>query len=224
MKTLMAGIVLSLLAFRVESQIDLFNSVTREKITIEEGALVSISAKVGFFYNFWDKFLPPNGPHEIKGNRGLTETTFSSPYDGETLYFYDRIGIVSYTCTVSAPGYESYTLSKTNANWPLGPFTTRYIGAWNEHITGKDVLQELKVNIGPVYLVPKKDIIEGDIRISGNASDDLGFLTTIRIAKALGISESEVIDLILNEELKAKKIGDKYFVRNEDFDAFMRDQ
>ena len=50
----------------------------------------------------------------------------------------------------------------------------------------------------------------------------LGLLTTSAIAEGLKISEEEVIKLITTDQLKGKKIGDKYFVRKEDFDEFMK--
>ena len=52
--------------------------------------------------------------------------------------------------------------------------------------------------------------------------NDLGLLTTIAIANGVGISEEEVIKLIKSNQLKGKKIGEKYFVLKEDFDSFMK--
>jgi excisionase family DNA binding protein len=49
-----------------------------------------------------------------------------------------------------------------------------------------------------------------------------GLLTPKGIADALNIQEEEVIKLIESGELKSKKIGDKYFIRKEDFDDFMK--
>jgi excisionase family DNA binding protein len=53
-------------------------------------------------------------------------------------------------------------------------------------------------------------------------TNDLGLLTTSVIANGLNISEEEVIKLIEENKLKGKKIGDKYFVRKEDFESFMK--
>jgi excisionase family DNA binding protein len=58
--------------------------------------------------------------------------------------------------------------------------------------------------------------------IKNQATNDLGLLTTDSIAVGLKISEEEVIKLITTDQLKGKKIGDKYFVRKEDFDEFMK--
>ena len=58
--------------------------------------------------------------------------------------------------------------------------------------------------------------------ITNQATNDLGLLTTSLIAGGLKISEEEVIKLITTDQLKGKKIGDKYFVRKEDFDEFMK--
>lgn len=58
--------------------------------------------------------------------------------------------------------------------------------------------------------------------ITNQATNDLGLLTTSTIADGLKIPEEEVIKLIKTDQLKAKKIGEKYFVVKEDFDAFMK--
>lgn len=53
-------------------------------------------------------------------------------------------------------------------------------------------------------------------------TNDLGLLTVSNIADGLKISEDEVMELINSDQLKGKKIGDKYFVRKDDFDEFMK--
>jgi hypothetical protein len=55
-----------------------------------------------------------------------------------------------------------------------------------------------------------------------STTQNLGLLTGINIAQGLSIYEDEVIKLISSEQLKGKKIGDKYFVLKEDFDAFVK--
>jgi excisionase family DNA binding protein len=55
-----------------------------------------------------------------------------------------------------------------------------------------------------------------------DTTQNLGLLTTESISEGLKISEEAVIKLIESNELKGKKIGDKYFVRKEDFDEFMK--
>lgn len=55
-----------------------------------------------------------------------------------------------------------------------------------------------------------------------NIANDFGLLTTKFIAEGLGISEEEVVKLITSDQLKGKKVGEKYFVRKEDFDEFMK--
>ena len=58
--------------------------------------------------------------------------------------------------------------------------------------------------------------------VMSQATNTLGLLTTVAIADGLKIPEEEVIKLITSNQLKGKKIGDKYFVVKEDFDAFMK--
>lgn len=57
---------------------------------------------------------------------------------------------------------------------------------------------------------------------TNDSSSKLDILTPKQIADALGLSENDVVDLIIKQQLKAKKIGDKYFIRKEDFDEFMK--
>jgi len=54
------------------------------------------------------------------------------------------------------------------------------------------------------------------------STNDLGLLTISNISEGLKIPEDEVLKLIKTDQLKGKKIGDKYFVRREDFDDFMK--
>jgi excisionase family DNA binding protein len=58
--------------------------------------------------------------------------------------------------------------------------------------------------------------------VMSQATNALGLLTTSAIADGLKIPEEEVIKLIESNQLKGKKIGDKYFVVKDDFDAFMK--
>jgi excisionase family DNA binding protein len=58
--------------------------------------------------------------------------------------------------------------------------------------------------------------------VTSQVTNALGLLTTSAIADGLKIPEEEVIKLIKSNQLKGKKIGDKYFVMKEDFDAFMK--
>jgi hypothetical protein len=57
---------------------------------------------------------------------------------------------------------------------------------------------------------------------TNQVTNDLGLLTTIVIADGLKVPEEEVVKLIESNQLKGKKIGDKYFVVKEDFDSFMK--
>jgi excisionase family DNA binding protein len=58
--------------------------------------------------------------------------------------------------------------------------------------------------------------------VMSQATISLGLLTTTAIADGLKIPEEEVIKLIKSNQLKGKKIGDKYFVLKDNFDAFMK--
>lgn len=88
--------------------------------------------------------------------------------------------------------------------------------------SGKDLspyeLEQLKKNSAGVET---KIIVTGS-KPQSNIANNFGLLTTKFIADGLGISEDDVVKLIISDQLKGKKIGDKYFVRKEDFDGFMR--
>jgi excisionase family DNA binding protein len=58
--------------------------------------------------------------------------------------------------------------------------------------------------------------------VMSQTTNALGLLTTSEIADGLKISEEEVVKLIETGQLKGKKIGDKYFIRKDDFDEFMK--
>jgi excisionase family DNA binding protein len=53
-------------------------------------------------------------------------------------------------------------------------------------------------------------------------ANNLDILTPNQIADALGLKESDVMELIKSQKLKSKIIGGKYFIRKEDFDEFMK--
>ena len=222
MKTNLLLNLLLIVTLNAQSQIDLYNSVTREKLKKEDGAVVTINAKQGYIDSFYDKFIPPDGPHEVSFNRGSRDVSFSFPYDGETYYIPNNLGVINYTVTITAPYFETTKMSQVLSNWENGPYSYRYIGLWNQQANPYDLLRPFKIIIGDVYLVPKKEVIEGDFTVRNQSSNDLGLLTAKEIANALTISEEDVIHLITGGELKGKKIGEKYFVRKEDFDEFMK--
>lgn len=205
MKTFKLFILVLLVTLNTQAQIDLYNSVTREKLKKEDGAVVTINAKQGYFVSFYDKFIPPDGPHEVSLNRATREVSFSFPYNGETYQIANNWGVISYTFTITAPYFETTTMSRVVSNWVNGPFSYRYIGPWNQKANEFELLSPFKINIGDVYLVPKKEVLEADLTIRSQSSNDLGLLTTKDIANALTISEEDVISLITKGELKGKK-------------------
>jgi hypothetical protein len=94
-------------------------------------------------------------------------------------------------------------------------------------------LSELKkeyseTKMSPYELEMKKKAEEKDIKstnqppVTSQSTNNFGLLTTKVISDGLQIPEEEVIKLIKTDQLKGKKIGEKYFVLREDFDAFMK--
>lgn len=68
--------------------------------------------------------------------------------------------------------------------------------------------------------------LSGSVNLNNNSNNEqtnnLNILTPKQIADALGLQESEVINLIKSQKIKAKLIAGKYFIRKEDFDEFMK--
>jgi excisionase family DNA binding protein len=127
---------------------------------------------------------------------------------------------------------------------------TYFLGDENDQIYSKNIVsvtahvQVVAANYNPVelnivYPSNQTDIeikmvpqnlnvkLDGNVNVNGNVkSEEKSKITDIYtpsdIASALKISEQDVINLIKTNKLKAKLIGDKYFIRKEDFDAFMK--
>jgi excisionase family DNA binding protein len=76
--------------------------------------------------------------------------------------------------------------------------------------------------LSPYEIEMREKAAGGDKKTVSQATNALGLLTTSAIADGLKIPEEEVIKLIESNQLKGKKIGDKYFVVKDDFDAFMK--
>jgi excisionase family DNA binding protein len=106
---------------------------------------------------------------------------------------------------VEASGYEPEKRTITYAKWDLD---TRPPTVFVFHLIAKQENINLNGNL--------------NIDQQNNKTENLGVMSTSDIAKKLGVTESEIIKLILSNQLKGKKIGEKYFVRKEDFDAFMK--
>lgn len=214
--------------FEAYPQINIYNGVTREKIKAKDGAVLSITTtnlRISDFYSRYDTHVNTTWQ---RGTKTVTTSSKSMPYDGEDILI-DGWGVVEYSITITSPNFETSTVSEQVSSYVAGYFEINYRGAPiypDEYsaIESKS-LNKLEKDI---YLVPKKEIIEGNLNINTGLeqpkqqSDDLGLLTTQRIASGLGISEEEVIKLITTNQLKGKKVGEKYFVRKEDFDAFMK--
>lgn len=122
----------------------------------------------------------------------------------------------------------------------------KYTHTYSRRIYGVDVtirtsakgyeIDQRKISIfGPDYRTQEIALIPQiqNVNMSGNLSitnepnqndklSALNLLSTIQVAEAFGITEKEVIELIKAQRLKAKKVGEKYFIRKEDFDEFMK--
>ena len=235
MKTGSLFLLMVLLCLKSFSQISLFNSVTRKMIRADEGVVVSFSARLGYIDNFtWQQV--GEGHVYVSYTKRSQMDNQNYVYEGKPIqiqiYRYGGL-IINYTLNITSSNYETI-------NYPVvicSEFGAD--GNVSEYQKGNGITERVHepCDIGhhsiydlfeEIYLVPKKEIIEGNINItskseqSDKATNELGLLTTSSIASGLGISENDVIKLITTNQLKGKKIGDKYFVRKDDFDAFMK--
>jgi excisionase family DNA binding protein len=145
---------------------------------------------------------------------------------------------LNYKITFSGPAYENLIIQGTNCPSFVGKYYT--IKAYNRYNAINEILDEIGSKCSytsdrkrqTIYLIPKKTIIEGNLNITTQSQlnnkaqitsdEDLGLMTSKEIAQKLRIAEDEIIKLIKNGELKGKKIGDKYFIRKDDFDEYMK--
>jgi hypothetical protein len=81
----------------------------------------------------------------------------------------------------------------------------------------------------PIELIPQVQNVKlsGGIDVNNsnansNQQSSLNVYTTKQIADIIGLDENDIIALIKSKKLKAKLIGDKYVVRIEEFDAYMK--
>lgn len=238
MKSTFISIFILLIGLESTSQIWLRNSVTRKEIIADEGVVISVQAKIADVPKFtmeWDYWANVTWVTIIKTSH-MTSNSYT--YDGSAIDI-PCYAMLHYTLTITSPNYQTLTISNDGTNsatFVECPETLVSIrGDQRNNSSVKDILDKLNngapyIVLGDVYLVPKKEVIEGNLNITNKESEkskdkytnELGLLTTKSIADGLGLSEGEVIKLITTNQLKGKKIGDKYFVRKEDFDAFMK--
>jgi excisionase family DNA binding protein len=116
----------------------------------------------------------------------------------------DEQGEIKY----SGKDFSPYELEQLKKDYVETIVDGRKLSPYELEIRDKAIAQQEKTTIKPP--------------VTNSGTNDLGLLTTNAIATGLGISEEEVIKLVKSGQLKGKKIGDKYFVLKEDFDAFMK--
>lgn len=116
-------------------------------------------------------------------------------YTGKTTYYHI---VIDFECDIeiTASGFEPFKTHKSSKN----------------------------ESIFKVYLTPK---VTNTTLLTNSNSDNgksnaLNVYTSKQIAEMLGLSEEDIITLIKSDKLKAKLIGDKYIIRKEDFDAYLK--
>jgi excisionase family DNA binding protein len=215
----------------VFSQLELYNSVTREKITGDEGVTLSFTRKGCNFLNVERHYNAFLNWGSIEGYRSSYSTTNNYSYNGSYVYLPCEF-LISYSITIRSPNYETVGLSQEvipnyvgDGRFKVDNYDGEVSTSYISDMINK-ACEMYDYNNQPVYLVPKKQIIEGSLDVTtkqnNQSVNDLGLLNVKNIAEGLQISEDDVIKLITSGQLKGKKIGEKYFVRKEDFDVFMK--
>jgi excisionase family DNA binding protein len=133
------------------------------------------------------------------------------------LYLIFMKGNVTVYVEVNEEGDIKYS-GKDLSPYELDHLKTEYVDS---------VVEGRKLSPYEIEMLEKASAVEkktvSSTPVTSHSTNDLGLLTVSGIAEGLKISEREVIKLIESNELKGKKIGDKYFIRKEDFDAFMKE-
>ncbi len=214
------------------AQITLYNSSTREMIGENEGVTITFERKVLEFSDVQRHFNAFLNWGWIEGQKYSYSTTDQYTYNGSRIYLPCEI-LIKYTLTIRSPYYETFILSQVVIDNYAGDGYFKF-NNYNGEVSA-DFLEQMRISACPsydfnlqseIYLVPKKLVVEGSMDVNLKTPDqstsNLGLLSTKSIAEGLAIAEEEVIKLITSGQLKGKKIGEKYFVRKEDFDLFMK--
>ena len=211
-----------------------YNSVTKKLINEDEGVTATYTSQ-----NF--KLVVDKSKYSLLLNS--YQFAFHTEFYNETqtLPVHESISLnlknlLSFKITFSGPGYESQSYLVTYCS--IYNNFTYYSKDMNNSSTSdaeKRILNQIARescssdvwgSMGQIYLVPKRTVIDGNLNVKTTSverpANDLGLITTLEIANRLSLKENDIINFILKGELKAKKIGEKYFVRKEDFDAFMK--
>lgn len=221
MKNQFLTIVLLFCTYIIKGQnvyIDILDG--RTGYTFSQDIPVVFSINVSYKNIFTDFITYANGRERVHNNYPdkLNCILKSYTYDGPKKYKLDGDPETEYNYTWKAS--KQYTKIVTYEFRASGYEKT--VTSYDYSCTG----DYCRADTIRVTLIPVKQ----DVNLSGNVNlnqqepkpESLGVLTTTEIAKQLGVPEDEILKLIQTQKLKAKKIGDKYFVRKEDFDAFMK--
>jgi excisionase family DNA binding protein len=162
---------------------------------------------------------------QYSGNYDFKERTFPV----QVTWRFPNASPMSFTCnwtvTINVPGFEQNSISGTTSlERELTLFGTPNVGsnAINQKVfltpLKKDV--ELSGNLN-VDLKPSADTNHKNSGVGKEKSNTFDIFSAEEIADFLDIEVKDVLALINKKKLKAKKIGETYFIRKKDFDAFM---
>jgi excisionase family DNA binding protein len=182
----------------------------------------------GYIYNFHTQLL---------------QNYFNEPVGGT--FIFSRKNVTSFSITFSGPTYESFNHMGTFCQTYKGQSFFEDDGGADNYWAAEKVINEqinclIPDNYGTklIYLNPKNTVISGTLNINAqshlnnqstqfttstnNKDIELGVYSSKEIAQKLRVSEEDILKLIRTGELRAKKIGEHYFIRKEDFDEYIR--
>jgi excisionase family DNA binding protein len=210
-----------------------YNSMTKEPIRESEGVTAIVSYTI--HHLVYDNTQEPtifSGTRICFHNEVIkTSQQFIIKEGKLNITLFD---ILDFTIEISGNGYESTSIhTKCNVYEPLLGSNFYIASPYSPEYVAREEFKKNMVNTNTnytFYLVPKKTVLEGTININNitqqdpqaNKPADLGVFSAKEISQRLRVSEEAILKLITNGELKAKKIGEQYFIRKEDFDEFIK--
>lgn len=182
---------------------------------------------VSYYISSWDRDFNKSNSMRKYFRYGTSSYTNMFPLTGEPIkfaehYFNHYLG--PQKIVIECPNYERKEVEMAGLTFD-NP-TDLYIRS------SESLSENLNVNAPhldfnyKIYIVPQKLNVDAKVNLQETSgvvekSNELDIFTADQIANFLHVELSEILKLIKEKKLKAKKIGDTYFIRKKDFDSYM---